>query len=80
MTFSSLVKRLGFQQQVTVISMDRDGEERELYSGKVENCPYRYGRFEVATIESNPYVDDYPLKNSIHSEIVITLDEVPEGF
>lgn len=80
MTFRDLLKKMGFTQNVTVISMDRDGEEKELFSGALGDCPHGLARFEVASIESNPYVDDFPMRNSIHSEIVITLDEVPEGF
>lgn len=80
MTLKDLVRKLNPHQKALVFSMGRDGEERELFFGKIGDCPHRYGKFEVATIETDLDMDDYPMRHSLHSILVIILDEVPESF
>lgn len=79
MTFSSLVRKMSPWQNVFVLTMDRDGEELELFSGNLEDCPKNIGNIEVVSIESDVLVDNEPIKNSLHGVIVITLDEIATG-
>lgn len=80
MTFASLAKTMNYRQKVAVFSMDRDGEDTELFSGDLGDCPHGLAKFEVAFIDSDVEVDNYPIKNTLHGVIVITLDEVPDGY
>lgn len=80
MTFSSLAKAMNYRQKVAVFTMDRDGEETELFSGNLGDCPHGLAKFEVNTVEADVEVDNYPVKNTLHGVIVIVLDEVPEGY
>ena len=80
MTLYELKKVMSFRQRLVIFSMDRDGGEEEIFDGTKEDCPESLEDFEVATVETDVDMDDYPLKHTIHGVLVVTLDEVPNGY
>ena len=80
MTLYELKKVMSFRQELVIFSMDRDGDETEIFDGLKEDCPEELEDFEVVTVEADVEVNDRPIKNTIHGVLVVILDEVPDGY
>ena len=68
MKLRELLDAIPVTQEIVVWSIDRDGEEEEVYGGAADDCYSSLDLFEVFRVE----VDDGALS--------ITIDELPLGY